>query len=178
MYIYQYKNVLTGVLQDHSKDTESQGWDFRLLKKLQQSSHPCAPEKSSCPRLDPAFARFPGFEGEVKHRLSPLMTKLLLPRDPVWRSKGSRPEEPEGCSSAHCLQSSQSLGRGREFSPRLACPPGVLEWAPIQERTAVLSGGIRGSLVKHGLAAMSFPPAALRDQRASLRELTENSVDY
>lgn len=70
MYIYQYKNGLTGVLQDHSKDKESQGWDFRLLKKLQQSSHPCAPEKSSCPRLDPAFARFPGFEGEVKHTLS------------------------------------------------------------------------------------------------------------
>lgn len=42
---------------------------------------------------------------------------------------------------------------------------------PIQEGTAVPSGGIRGSLVTQALVAMSFPPAALRDQRASSREL-------
>lgn len=133
MYIYQYKNVLTGVLQDHSKDTESQEWDFRLLNKLQQSSHPCVSEKSSCPRLDPAFARFPGFEGEVKQRLSPLMTKVATaaprpcvegPGKQTWGAWGLQPcslsaEFPvlgkgEGVLSKACT-SPRSAGMGPPF---------------------------------------------------------------
>ena len=133
MYIYQYKNLLTGMLQDHSKDTESQGWDFRLLKKLQQSSHPCAPEKSSCPRLDPVFARFPGFGGEAKHRLSPLMIKVTTaaprscveePGEQTWGAWGLQlcslsPEFPvlgkgKGALSKTCM-SPRSAGMGPPF---------------------------------------------------------------